>query len=44
MFGQIRDESTLREEVELMAGDYEMYHHVDYIFEKCLQMMQRMGF
>ena len=44
MFGQIRDEASLREEVELIAGDYEVYHHVDYIFEKCLQMMQRMGF
>ena len=43
MFGQIRDEASLREEVELIAGDYEMYHHVDYIFDKCLQMMKRMG-
>ena len=43
MFGQIRDEASLREEVELISGDYEMYHHVDYIFDKCLEMMRRMG-
>tara|TARA_B100000035_G_scaffold109995_1_gene93382 strand:- start:33 stop:290 length:258 start_codon:yes stop_codon:yes gene_type:complete len=43
MFGQIRDQESLREECELLAGDYQVYHHVDYIFDKCLQMMQRMG-
>ena len=44
MFGQIRDEVSLREECELLAGDYEVYQHVDYIFDKCLQMMRQMGF
>ena len=44
MFGQVRDEVTLREECELLAGDYQVYQHVDYIFDKCLQMMRQMGF
>lgn len=44
MFGQVRDEAQLREECELIAGDYEVYQHVDYIFAKCLQTMKQMGF
>jgi chaperonin cofactor prefoldin len=43
MFGQIADEASLREECELLAGDYQVYQHVDYIFEKCLNMMRQMG-
>ena len=43
MFGQITDEASLREQCELIAGDYEVYHHVDYIFEKCLETMRNMG-
>ena len=43
MFGQIRDEDSLMSECEMMAEDYEVGHHVDYIFEKCLNMMRQMG-
>ena len=44
MFGQIRDEGTLMSECEMMAEDYEVPQHVDYIFDRCLQMMRQMGF
>ena len=44
MFGQIRDEGTLRMEVEELAVDYGVGQHIDYIVSKCMNMMRQMGF
>ncbi len=43
MFGQIRDEGTLRMEVEELAADYGVAQHIDYIVSKCMNMMRQMG-
>ena len=43
MFGQIRDEGTLRMEVEELAVDYGVGQHIDYIVSKCMNMMRQMG-
>ena len=43
MFGQITDEAALRAECEMMADDYGVAQHCEYIIEKCTAMMRRMG-
>ena len=43
MRGQIRTGEDLRTLCEELAGDYQVYHHVDYIFDKCSATKLRMG-
>tara|TARA_X000000950_G_scaffold218092_1_gene262439 strand:- start:327 stop:584 length:258 start_codon:yes stop_codon:yes gene_type:complete len=44
MFGQITSTAQLEEECDLLAADYGVPQHIDYIIERCTQMMERMGF
>ena len=43
MRGQIRTGEDLRTLCEELAGDYQVYHHIDYIFDKCSATKLRMG-